>query len=55
MTSYGSLPYTGAASATLFGVVFDQMWLLVAGLLIVAIGVSSIRLGWRRGKSVTGA
>lgn len=52
MNSYGSLPYTGA-SVTLMGVVFDQAWLLVVGLLFVAISVMAIRLGWRRGKSVT--
>lgn len=52
MNSYGSLPVTGA-SATLFGVVFDQAWLLVAGLVVVALGVAMIRMSWRRGKTVT--
>lgn len=52
MNSYGSLPFTGA-TVTLLGVAFDQAWLLVVGLLFVAISVATIRTGWRRGKSVT--
>lgn len=51
MNSYGTLPVTGAG-VTLFGVMFDQAWLLIFGLAVVFGGAMMIRHGWRRGKSV---
>lgn len=52
MNSYGNLPVTGA-TLTLGGVMFDQAWLLIAGVAIVVTGVSAIRLSWRRNLPVS--
>ncbi len=50
--SYGGLPVTGA-SITLGGMMFDQAWLLVIGMMLVTVGAVALRLTWRRGATVT--
>lgn len=50
MSSYGSLPVTGATVA-IGGLVFDQVWLLAAAVAIVGVGATMARIGFRRGKT----
>ncbi len=49
MTSYG-LPMTGGA-VSMGALVFDQVWLLILGLLLVLGGALVTRMSFRRGKT----
>ena len=51
MNSYGTLPVTGA-TITVGGIMLDQVWLLGAGFGALVIGVTMLRLTWRRGQSI---
>lgn len=53
-TTYGGLPVTGAG-VTFGGIMLDQAWLLFVGFAVVALGITAVRLGWRRNRGVTEA
>lgn len=49
----GALAATGAGTITIGGIAFDQLWLLAAAAVLVAVGAIAIRFGWRRNKGIS--
>lgn len=49
--SEGQLPFTGFG-ITAGGVFFDQLWLLIFGVMLVGIGAAMLRFKFRPGKNI---
>jgi len=55
MGNYGApstLPMTGGGIA-IGGIFFDQIWLVLAAVALVAVGATMIRYGFRSGQSIS--
>ncbi len=52
MNSYGGLAFTGTG-VVIGGVVLGQAWLLAIAVGLVLVGMMCVRLGWRRGKTIS--
>ena len=52
MSSYGNLAFTGTGFV-FGGVVLGQAWLVAFALGLTVLGLGCIRLGWRRGKTIS--
>lgn len=52
MSDYGRLAFTGLPTLAVFGVVIDQWWIAAAAAILIAAGITALRIGFRRGKSV---
>ncbi|MGW5679355.1 hypothetical protein ACWEV4_30465 [Streptomyces sp. NPDC003860] len=46
------LANTGLGTITLFGIAVTEEWLLLAAVTLLALGVTVLRLGWRRGRGL---
>jgi type IV secretory pathway TrbD component len=52
VSDYGRLAFTGLSTVSIFGVVIDQWWIALAGILLLVAGIVALRLGFRRDRSV---
>ena len=52
MSDYGRLAFTGLSTVSIFGVIVDQWWIALAAVLLLIIGIATLRMGFRRGRSI---
>jgi len=52
VSDYGRLAFTGLPTLAVFGMVIDQWWIAAAAVMVIAMGILALRVGFRRGKTV---